>query len=689
MTLLAVLAGVVAVAARLFAAPPSSPWPLPSGDIRSLFAWAALALLVGGVVRRAVAAVRARLGGGTAGPLAVVLAPATLAAAQAAGGPASALYPVTYLAVALAALWASPRAAAGLVAAFTAAEAAAAWPTLGASAGRIAAHGALGLAFALGVSAIVRLDRRRAATAARPERAPASDAPQATVPEAGGAGGEGEGAALRRILAEVLTAQGADGAVFLAEDPDTGRIAVRCALPDDAPVDPAGRYERDEEAVFRWLWERRRLLSIPEIVPGFRRVPFLLPGTPVQAFLGVPVLRGAAVLGAVCVFSRTAGAFGHEQERLLHFAAREIAESVGQARRLVVTSRQAREFERLFRAMQRLTMTLDLGPLLEQILEAAETIVPYDRAVVLLVEGDGGRVSVAASGPAGAPGRTAGAREASRTAPVAGTRLETVLAGRIGLAVGQARERRGGPRLLPRGLGLKPLDSTALVPLRDGERAVGALVLAADRPDAFPPDVVRLLEILAAQAAVVIAHARAYRQRDLLAHTDPLTGLLNRRRFDERLAEEFARARREPGAFSLVLADLDHFKRVNDTYGHPAGDAVLRQLARRIEGRARASDSVGRLGGEEFGLLLVRAGKAGALAVAERVREDVRRTPFDLGDGRQVSLTLSLGVATVPGDGADAARLFASADAALYEAKHAGRDRVAAAAAPVSAAAAR
>jgi diguanylate cyclase (GGDEF)-like protein len=597
------------------------------------------------------------------------------AASTTASGAAGAAEPLVYLVVAFAALRVSPRAALLVALAGTGAEAVAAWPLSPSSAARVGFHALVGVGFAIALPALVRLEGRRGTPAGRLAGRPAAEAsPAEHHAEAD--------LVLRRILAEVLTAQGADGAVFLAEDPDSGRIAVRCALPDDAPVDLAGRYGRDEEAVFRWLWERRRLLSIPEIVPGFRRIPFLLPGTPVQAFLGVPVLRGAEVLGAVCVFSRTVGAFGHEQERLLDFAAREIAESVGQARRLVVTSRQAREFERLFLAMQRLTTTLDLGPLLEQILEAAETIVPYDRAAVLLGEGDGTAVSVAATGPAGASRRPAAPR---KPAKVAGTRLEAVLADRTAMALEHARDRRGGPPLLPRGLGVKPLESTVLVPLCDGDRRVGALVLTADRRAAFPPDVLRLLEILANQAAVVIAHAHAYRHRDLLAHTDPLTGLVNRRRFDERLAEEFARARRDPGAFSLVLADLDHFKRINDTYGHPAGDRVLRQFARRIEARARASDVVGRLGGEEFGLLLVRAGRAGALAVAERVRQDVRETPFEVSDGVTLALTLSLGVATCPDDADGAAALFARADAALYEAKRGGRDRVCAAAGAVDA----
>jgi two-component system cell cycle response regulator len=206
---------------------------------------------------------------------------------------------------------------------------------------------------------------------------------------------------------------------------------------------------------------------------------------------------------------------------------------------------------------------------------------------------------------------------------------------------------------------------------------VGLLVLATDAADAFSDEETALLESLAARAGGAIERARRFRQSEEMAHTDPLTSLVNRRRFDERLSDAFSRAAASPGPFSLVVADLDHFKRINDGYGHPAGDAVLVELARRLAARRRAEDTVARLGGEEFGLILVRADRAGALAMAERLRQDVRATPFLLEGGERLDLTVSLGVATYPEDGADAATLLASADEALYRAKRGGRDRVA------------
>jgi diguanylate cyclase (GGDEF)-like protein len=244
------------------------------------------------------------------------------------------------------------------------------------------------------------------------------------------------------------------------------------------------------------------------------------------------------------------------------------------------------------------------------------------------------------------------------------------------LLVTRPRDRRGTVPLVPRALGLRDGEACLVVPLRAEGQAVGALVLSADLPDAFPAEAPALLTPLADRAAGVLARAHRFKQSEALAHTDPLTGLVNRRRFDERLAEALTGAVGIRAPFSLVLADLDHFKRVNDTYGHPAGDAVLVELARRLEARRRADDTLARLGGEEFALLVARADKAGATAAAERVRRDIGARPFVLDDGVRLDLTVSLGVATYPDDGGDAATLLARADEALYRAKHGGRDRV-------------
>ena len=187
-----------------------------------------------------------------------------------------------------------------------------------------------------------------------------------------------------------------------------------------------------------------------------------------------------------------------------------------------------------------------------------------------------------------------------------------------------------------------------------------------------------LVAYLAAQAAVSIEnsfiHERARRQ----AVTDELTGLANARRFHEALARELERIRRFSGEVSLVMVDIDDFKRINDEYGHQQGDLVLVEVARTLREQCREIDHVARYGGEEMALVLPQTDLAGATELAERVRGAIARMSIPLlaHDGK-VGVTASFGVAAVPESADDAQGLIAAADLALYRAKRAGKNRVA------------
>jgi diguanylate cyclase (GGDEF)-like protein len=161
-----------------------------------------------------------------------------------------------------------------------------------------------------------------------------------------------------------------------------------------------------------------------------------------------------------------------------------------------------------------------------------------------------------------------------------------------------------------------------------------------------------------------------------LVSTDALTGLPNRRHFQEELDAEMARVQRYGGSFSLAMLDLDEFKSFNDRFGHPAGDAVLCELAGVIRKHMRASDRVARLGGEEFAVILVGTGKEAARLVVERLRASIAE--LDLGHlaAPGCTVTTSIGVASAPDDAEYAAELVRRADEALYEAKALGRDCV-------------
>lgn len=160
------------------------------------------------------------------------------------------------------------------------------------------------------------------------------------------------------------------------------------------------------------------------------------------------------------------------------------------------------------------------------------------------------------------------------------------------------------------------------------------------------------------------------------ATRDALTGLFNRGHFTEMATQEIERARRFAEPLSVALLDLDHFKRVNDTHGHEAGDITLKTFAGICQTEVRKIDFVGRIGGEEFAVLLPRANKAPAFDMLQRLRHKVMQTPMTTSNGERFNVTVSVGLACLRRETVDLAELLRNADAALYKAKREGRNRV-------------
>jgi two-component system cell cycle response regulator len=226
----------------------------------------------------------------------------------------------------------------------------------------------------------------------------------------------------------------------------------------------------------------------------------------------------------------------------------------------------------------------------------------------------------------------------------------------------------------------------ALIPLFIDERTAGLMAVKVasrfGRGPVLRVREVRLLRMLAEQAALLLDNARLQSELADLAVTDAVTGLPNHRFMQQRLTEEIERVARsasrgEARSLSVALLDLDHFKRVNDTYGHPTGDQVLAAVAAAAARTLRGSDVLCRYGGEEFAVILPDTDVAAARRVCERVREEVKALRFTAVDGRQFGpVTTSVGATTITGEAVDRSAVLARADAALYDAKSAGRDRV-------------
>lgn len=187
----------------------------------------------------------------------------------------------------------------------------------------------------------------------------------------------------------------------------------------------------------------------------------------------------------------------------------------------------------------------------------------------------------------------------------------------------------------------------------------------------------QLIEVLVEHLAILLENIRLYRQTADQAVRDGLTGLLNHRRLHERMKEELSRSLRYQHPMTLLMIDVDYFKRYNDTYGHQQGDEVLRILAQILRQNVRHSDIVGRYGGEEFAVVLPETSKDSAVTLAQRLCEVVASTPFPgRRGGPPVRCTISVGVASYPEDGLTVSELIPAADAALYRAKRFGKNRV-------------
>jgi diguanylate cyclase (GGDEF)-like protein len=227
------------------------------------------------------------------------------------------------------------------------------------------------------------------------------------------------------------------------------------------------------------------------------------------------------------------------------------------------------------------------------------------------------------------------------------------------------------------------LASLAILPLEHRGKLTGSLNFGSNDADRYTErhasDFLAQLAIIASYCIEnVVNRARLLRS----GFTDVLTGWHNRRYLQVRLKEELARASREQVRLVCLMLDIDRFKQVNDTWGHAAGDAVLREFAQRIEAEVRASDVAARYGGEEFVVVLPGTGTADGVRLAERIRHAVSATPFELPSKERIPVTVSIGVsAAMPASHARDLKtlgdsLLARADVALYDAKTEGRDRV-------------
>jgi diguanylate cyclase (GGDEF)-like protein len=395
----------------------------------------------------------------------------------------------------------------------------------------------------------------------------------------------------------------------------------------------------------------------------------------VRSLMVVPIYEGERIEGLIATDDKEPRAFDATRKEILKGFAEEVAGLLQDHREKLQRGIAANQYRALNRLLDNLTSKLRVEEVLESLManlalvEGEAYVVRYDHLAILLAQ-------------AGTPGYRVRRTEGEAEFPKAGTVL-----GLANTLVGKVSEKRlahydpdlyRGDSPSPRFEEGERTDhgfhSFLAVPLVAENECLGAMVLESREENAYEEHDREVVSLLAKQAALALRSAMFYEEKEALAFRDGLTGLANHRHFQEVLQNELARAKRGGQPLSLALLDLDHFKILNDTFGHPKGDEVLVALARIMEGEVREIDTVARYGGEEFVLVLVQTSPAGAREVAERIRTRVADAKFPV--DRQV--TISIGLAGYPADAETKDLLIAKADRALYSAKR-QRNRVCAA----------
>ncbi len=403
--------------------------------------------------------------------------------------------------------------------------------------------------------------------------------------------------------------------------------------------------------------------TIPEI-------PYYDGATKITDFIGVPIVENDALRGILCADRVDNRPFGKVDQENLQAAVNSILQMIANERILSQLQHIKSEQGRLLNASNALTKALSEDDVLTAALEAAAQIAQFDIAVVALTSGKDQQVlrRVKGNDAKALEGIAVGAG-GSLAASVLKNRHCLPVEGKFNPAQQVIFNKETQPFF-------QKMRSVLVLPLGAGDGILGTLTLAAMAAGAYTKEIRTTLQVMTNQLGIALQNAQMVRRLEELATIDGLTGLPNHRVFQEELSRQLAQSNRFQNETSIILCDVDRFKGVNDTYGHPVGDRVLCGLGDVFRANVtRDTDLPARYGGEEFAVICAGTGAAGAVKLAEKIRTDLERRIFRTEKG-DLRVTLSMGVATYPQHARSKEQLVERADAALYAAKENGRNQV-------------
>ncbi len=434
-----------------------------------------------------------------------------------------------------------------------------------------------------------------------------------------------------------------------------------------ADIDPSKAVKPGEGPV-GWSVQYAKPLRVGAQELARISLPYYPGKLPCGSFMAVPVLDDRNACGVLAVDAVEADQFSEDEQKIMELGAAQVTEVLASAQALRRAMEQKREFEGLYRFSSSLGSTIQEAELAQRLETAVKEILPADLVVLALRRNPGEPLEIVhvAGADTSAVGQCV--EDQSRLAWIAST----------GHTLAYSRKTNTDPSkpLAFRKEKFPGCEVMVGVPFPTPHGVGGVLCIGCKSRDRLKPYEVHLVEMLGQQAAYAFENAQLYKRMEQLATTDGLTGLCNHRHFQERLTIELERAQRSAQPLSLILLDIDHFKKVNDSYGHPCGDEAIRRLAAVLRRQARQIDLTARYGGEEFVIVLPDTPSKGAKAVGERIRKEFQKEQFRAPDGTTFQATVSLGLAVYPRDGKRKADLIDHADKALYQAKRSGRNRL-------------
>ena len=458
---------------------------------------------------------------------------------------------------------------------------------------------------------------------------------------------------IKELLLTIKKAVLADSANFFI--PCSGGIELRCTTEGkDVVVTNNG-------GIIAKCLNDRKTFSSGELDDGGRVLGYHKGKMKITSVIVVPIMEGSAVTGVLTVDSSRYQAFSGIEgtEKTVKMFADHLIRILERQRISMALNRELSGLKMLERESSSLVTSLKIDEISEKLCKVAEKI-SGARSIFFISQGRNFELKY----------HTGGVPAAS-IVDFRGTIVNFAIENRHRHYVPDLRE-YPSIKIMP--FEIENVLSIMAIPMLYERNLLGLLVMLSEERDFLDSSRINLLDIFCNQASTSIANAQLHARIEKMATTDGLTGLFNHRMFQEKLAEEFKRMKRFAEPISLILADIDYFKRVNDTYGHPVGDLVLKGVASVIKETIRDIDIPARYGGEEFAVVLPGTSGEGAKNIAERLRRKVKDNPFSA-NGRQIEVSVSIGIATSPPDAKSKEELIEKADQALYHAKHNGRDQ--------------